>query len=670
VIGPSTFTSGVDFNTAGTASGSSIALTKPSGVVDGDYLFVFFQNQTGGGTITPPAGWTSAGITITSRTAQLYYKFIPTASAEAATSYTFSTSVSARMAGMIFRLSGVNAANPFDVKAAAETAGGAGVVNIASLTATGGGELAMVFPFSNGAISGTSYAYANGFTDSGIDGVGNPGGTRTDVGMGFKQISTAGAVGTTTVTGFAGSPNGFMVILAGLAGGTVSLAGSGTLAVTGTPSILDTVALSGAGALTVASSGSIADTVALAGSGALSVSGKPSMGGTVALSGAGTLAVRATTPLDTWIANQPMFVAHRGGSADWDQSTMFAYDQAASWNKDLALEVSIWKSADGYWVVNHDNDPSITGTWANPGTGTITARNWVGDLQNIVSSGHSSPMIRLTDVLAKYGSTRIIVIDNKAAKDLSTTTVGLSFLATLNAYAGNSRYILKSYYSGTDMSTFARAYGFKTWGYYYQADVASIASTASRWDILGMEYGATTGWDAVVATGQPFWAHILPTAAARTMADAHTVKPNGYMVSGVEEIVPQTPALAALTGAGTLAVQGSPVYAGTVALSGIGALIVGTGPVTGGAVVLAGDGTLTVAGSPVITATVVLGGVGQIQVGGSPVLAAVVVLSGGGVLVLLSNLRDITVIVAGPYRNPLQVDGPTRNPLTVSGATT
>jgi hypothetical protein len=610
---PTSFTSGVDYNTTGNANGSSISLTKPSGVVDGDYLFLFFQNQTGGGTITPPTGWTSAGITITSRTAQLYYKYIPSAAAETATSYTVSVSVTARMVGEIFRVSGVNTTTPIDVKSAAETAGGAGAVNIASLTASAAGNFAMVFPYSNGAISGTNYSYANGFTDSGIDGVANPGGTRSDVGMAFKLLTAAGAVGTTTVTGFAGTPNGFMVVLNPVPNNnptaTATFTGAGSFTALAAPGYPVAAAFAGSGAFSATTGSNATATALFAGSGALSAT--TTTGATVAAAFSGTGAFKALRPVDVWVNTQPMYVAHRGGSADWDESTMYAYDRAAAWNASVALEVSIWKSADGVWVVNHDNDPSITGTWANPGSGTITTRNWTGDLQNIVSSAHGSPMIRLVDVLAKYGSTRIIVIDNKAAKDLSTTTVGLSFLATMNQYGGNQRIILKSYYTGVDMWPFARANGYWTWGYYYQSDVANIPSTAANWDILGMEYGATTGWDAVVATGKPFWAHILPSAASKVTADAHTVKSNGYMVSGVMEVIPQTGTIAAFGGTGALTATAVPAYAISAPLGGTGNLAAQAAPGFAAVAAMIGSGSFTAALKQGYSANAPMGGTGN-----------------------------------------------------------
>lgn len=79
--------------------------------------------------------------------------------------------------------------------------------------------------------------------------------------------------------------------------GAVSLGGSGTLSVSGSPGVTGVATLTGSGTLTVGGVPKPTGTVALTGSGTLTVVGVPSMGAAIALSGAGTLTIAPAHPL-------------------------------------------------------------------------------------------------------------------------------------------------------------------------------------------------------------------------------------------------------------------------------------------------------------------------------------------------------------------------------------
>ncbi len=60
------------------------------------------------------------------------------------------------------------------------------------------------------------------------------------------------------------------------------------------------------------------------------------------------------TPLERWMAATPMYIAHRGGDGDWPEATGYAYAHTTAWNPNLALEVPVWRTSDGVWVVSED----------------------------------------------------------------------------------------------------------------------------------------------------------------------------------------------------------------------------------------------------------------------------------------------------------------------------
>lgn len=106
----STPTGAGNVTTAQNSAANNITVSKPSNTADGDLLVCAFFHRNSGGTITPPSGWTLAGtLNTTNETFGLYYRAVPSAAAETATTYNFATSAgSSRVLAVCFRAVGVN----------------------------------------------------------------------------------------------------------------------------------------------------------------------------------------------------------------------------------------------------------------------------------------------------------------------------------------------------------------------------------------------------------------------------------------------------------------------------------------------------------------------------------------------------------------------------------
>lgn len=236
------------------------------------------------------------------------------------------------------------------------------------------------------------------------------------------------------------------------------------------------------------------------------------------------------TPLQCWLDHPPFYIAHRGGDADWVEGTADAYRKAAAWNASLALEVPVWRTADGVWVVSED--PTTGRVF---GTDDDIRRSTWAQLSTLRSVRGGYPMARLVqDILVPYGRSRILFIDNKGDADVGP------FLDLLDSYGGPSRYVCKSYYHSLNTATAARRRGYLTWGYYYQSTMGDFAATEHSFDLLGLNYDAPASSFATLrATGKPVIAHVVRTRAGAEEALAKGAE--GIMASGVREIVPRTP---------------------------------------------------------------------------------------------------------------------------------
>jgi hypothetical protein len=240
------------------------------------------------------------------------------------------------------------------------------------------------------------------------------------------------------------------------------------------------------------------------------------------------------------LATTPFYVAHRGGSANWPEMSLYAYSQSAFWGVG-ALEVSLARTSDGVWFGLHD--PTLDRTSGLTGY-TASAHTW-SEIQayQITAAGTSNtlqptrPYMRWEELMTAYYNTHVIFVDPKAAAGYAS-----ELLDMMDAMPGapTDRFVAKYYGVTTGWPQQASGRGYKNWGYFYQADAANFAAYQGRWDILGMDYNAdSTTWAAIKSYGKPVIGHIVPSIGAATTAFGYGA--DGLMVSGVQTVVPRTP---------------------------------------------------------------------------------------------------------------------------------
>ncbi|MHA3704265.1 glycerophosphodiester phosphodiesterase [Jatrophihabitans sp. YIM 134969] len=251
--------------------------------------------------------------------------------------------------------------------------------------------------------------------------------------------------------------------------------------------------------------------------------------GSAAATPARATASAAATPLQAWLTRRTIRIAHRGGSADWPEASPLAYRNAAAWNRALALEFPARRTADGVWIASEDastgrvfgRDLTIaTSTWAQ-----------VSTLRSVV--GAQPPSRLKQTVLDQVSRDRILFVDDKDDDHVD------ELLDLLDQYGGRRRAVVKSFHQFVDTPRTARARGYTTWGYWYEDQMGDFDDAQRRFDLLGMEYGASEAvFDRMTATGKRVLAHIVAT---EEQADLGLSKgATGLMVSGVEEVVPHS----------------------------------------------------------------------------------------------------------------------------------
>jgi hypothetical protein len=240
------------------------------------------------------------------------------------------------------------------------------------------------------------------------------------------------------------------------------------------------------------------------------------------------------------LATSPFYVAHRGGSLDWPEMSLHAYTQSVFWGVG-ALEVSLGRTSDGVWFGLHDATLDRTSGTTNF---TASAHTWaeVQAYQITASATNNSsqparPYMRWEELMAAYYNTHVIFVDPKNAAGYAA-----ELLDMMDAMPGTptNRFVAKYYGVTSGWPTQASARGYKTWGYFYQADAANFAAYQGRWDILGMDYTADAAtWTAIKSYGKPVIGHIVPSSGAATTALGYGAA--GLMVSGVQEAILRTP---------------------------------------------------------------------------------------------------------------------------------
>jgi len=241
-------------------------------------------------------------------------------------------------------------------------------------------------------------------------------------------------------------------------------------------------------------------------------------------------------------------VAHRGGSLNNKDMSMRAYTQAAIAGC-TAMEFSVGRTSDKKYFGLHDatmnrTTPSLTANYL-PGDHTWAE---ISQLMQTAPATNDSrfgdqPYELLSMVLEKYAETHTFFVDPKV--------IGAQYWDEFLAYLltfpdAQNTFVIKYFHTATVLADKARALGFTSWGYGYQTDVngsngIQLATTASHWDYLGMDYQADdAAWAETrriaAANGNlPIIGHICPSlsTAQRCISQGAI----GVMCSGIKEVI-------------------------------------------------------------------------------------------------------------------------------------
>lgn len=529
---PTVITASLVTATGGIDTATSFTIGKPAGLQDGDLMIVTVSTQTATSTADfACSGWqrisaayvpTSAAYRITA----IYAKPIPTAASESASSYTFTSTDPT---------GGRIAATAFIVRGADLTSITAGVPSMSSgVNATTISTL-LGTPTANGSLLLTTY---NGQFTTGNS----------------YAVTTAPAGMTAVTSTYYTSGNGtttpdvvYAMDVEAVSQGTKTLTWAGTAAQASSASVyirkLGAADVAGQRKTYYTSSTGVASQAA----------------GVYYTSAVDTLAsAKEMRPfpngygtVTAMLAANPFYVAHRGGSRDWPEMSLYAYTQSGYWGAG-ALEVSVARTSDGVYFGLHDAD--INRTSGTTGLGAASTMTWaqiqgyqiLGSMAANNPAQPNRPYMKLDDLLRIYSS-HVILIDSKYVSG----TYYSELIALMNTAPNNptQRLMGKSYGVGASWSNACHAAGYQTWGYYYDTDYTptnNIATNYTSYDILGLDYNASqAAWTYILGLGKPVMAHILPdanaftTAQTKAAASGNASALKGYMVSGVQAVVPR-----------------------------------------------------------------------------------------------------------------------------------
>jgi hypothetical protein len=530
----------ITFGTVGsTGATSGFSKSSISNMAIGDLLVAWIHNQNGTpGTITPPTGWIRYGAAIgnpngtASRNSGIYYYAIKSQTdmnnLGSTPTWTFSVTTG-RVACVVARATGIqldtiedSAATTFSTTSAASSLAIAGLTTISATTLLVGGT------FHANAASTTSpntTALLTAFQEYKTAPDGSPL-ANSGAALGYRNLTSAGATGTITTTLDSNAATLSGELVAFTVGAWTAPAGTNPGVAIKYTSATDTLS---SGALYYTSA---TDTLSTP----LEVRPFPT----------GYASVSAM------LASTPFYVAHRGGSANWPEMSLYAYTQSGFWGIG-ALELSLARTSDGVWFGLHDASLDRTSLGTGGGSGTTlvaSAMTWAQvQAYTILPTGITNtsvaaqPYMRWEELMAAYYGSFVIFVDPKVASAYST-----ELLDMMDAMPGSptTQFVAKSYgVAGSSGNTTGWAHdsharGYKSWGYFYQADAANFAAYQGRWDILGMDYTADAPtWASIMSYGKPVIGHIVPDLAGATTALGYGAA--GIMASGVQQVVTRTP---------------------------------------------------------------------------------------------------------------------------------
>jgi PKD repeat protein len=218
--------------------------------------------------------------------------------------------------------------------------------------------------------------------------------------------------------------------------------------------------------------------------------------------------------IDSILSDTTFYIAHRGLSVTYPEMTQYAYDQAVAWGM-KALEISVQVSSNGTFWCHHDATTTrMTGVAANVSAQTdvaLAAQNntaaYTDDPGQPVR-----PMVKLIDVLNTYANNHVIFIEDKTYANQA------ALVTLLNTFPdATKRFIWKQGGTGTVFAG-AVAAGYKSWGYFYDADMGSFNAKQAQWDYVGIDFNSSdVTLTAAIATagGARCVGHIIASTVQR-----------------------------------------------------------------------------------------------------------------------------------------------------------
>lgn len=229
------------------------------------------------------------------------------------------------------------------------------------------------------------------------------------------------------------------------------------------------------------------------------------------------------------LLDTPFYWSHRGGSLNWPEMTMRAYTNSIWWGV-KCLEVSVHRSSDGVFIMNHDTDLTRTTAATHVIASTASSTLLGIPVDTPVTGGVIG---RLEDLLDTYGQTNVLIIDDKTFTNMTP------MLDLIEAHIPDAtdRVIIKSYAGtgGNGWAATAKARGFTTWGYIDAGQIGTAVLT--NCDMIGMDVNAPSGeWTTAVATGKPVVGYLITNTTQASTAISRGAA--GLQVANVTGIIP------------------------------------------------------------------------------------------------------------------------------------
>lgn len=243
----------------------------------------------------------------------------------------------------------------------------------------------------------------------------------------------------------------------------------------------------------------------------------------------GTPAARATPSgaaptVSTLTAQNPFYIAHRGGGRDWPQMTGYAYQQASMLPGLQAIEVSTCLTRDGVLVCSHDAD-TLSATGVDHVIGNV---DW-SDISSLMVKSSSTldpsqparPITKYSSVIYTYLSKFVVFAEPK------TSAAAVNLMYNLREMNQPERTVWKQPINSTRFAQ-AKNNGFSTWGYVLN-EPDHLGANLTRYaaseyiDTLGAPLSESDDFikaivDAAGENGKPTIAWAVSTTADRDRA--------------------------------------------------------------------------------------------------------------------------------------------------------